>query len=152
MVVLLVLGVLLFVFLLAMPLVYAVVNPVVNVADDLATTAPYAKVDAALVELLGNTRGYELQVRAPGTFSLSYRRAPMWSLVLGLLTFPLGILIVLFARETLTLTFSATPTGTGTRVLVLGRAHQKLALATGTAVQVRLERLRAAADSPLPPL
>ena len=138
---LLVLGILL--VLVSVPVVLAISNPVVNVVDDMTTTTPYAEVDSELTKLLGNSRGYEIQMMAPGTYTLSYRRSPAWALVLGLLTFPIGILIVLFAREKLTLTFSATATESGTRLLVFGRAHEKLACATGGAIQLRLERLRA---------
>jgi hypothetical protein len=136
MVLLVVLGI---VFVLAaVPVVYAITNPVVNVADDLTTTTTYAEVDSELADLLCNTRGYDVQLIAPGTYALSYRRTPAWALVLGLLTLPLGILIVLLARERLTLTLSATPTESGTRLLVFGRVHEKLARATGAAVQRRL--------------
>ena len=133
--------------LVALPVVSAIRNPIVNVADDLKTTTPYAEVDSELAQLLGDTRGYEVQVVAPGTYALSYRRAPAWALVLGLLTFPIGILVVVFSREKLMLTFSATPIESGTRLLVFGRVHERFARATGTAIQVRLERLRAAAGS-----
>jgi hypothetical protein len=129
--------------LVSLPVVFAILNPVVNVVDDLTTTALYVEVDSELAQLLGNSRGYDIQMMAPGTYTLSYRRTPTWALVLGLLTFPIGILIVLFAREKLTLTLSATATESGTRLLVFGRVHEKLALATGAGIQLRLERLRA---------
>jgi hypothetical protein len=137
--------------LVALPITYAVTNPVVGVADDLTTTTPYVEVDSELATMLANTRGYEIQVLAAGTYALSYRRAPAWALVLGLLTFPFGILIILFSRERLTLTFSATAIGSGTRLLVFGRVHEKLARATGAAVQLRLDRLRAAPDDEAQP-
>lgn len=140
---LVVLGVLLLLALIAVPIVLDIRNPVVSVVDDLTTTVGYAEVDSELTKLLANSRGYDIQMMAPGTYSLSYRRSPGWALVLGLLTFPIGILIVLFAREKLTLTLSATATGSGTRLLVIGRVHEKLALATGSAIQLRLDGLRA---------
>lgn len=145
MVLLVVLGI--FFVLAAAAVVYAITNPVVNVADDLNTTTPYTEVDSELADLLGNTRGYDVQLMAPGTYALSYRRAPAWALVLGLLTFPVGILIVLLARERLTLTLSATATESGTRLLVFGRVHEKLARATGAAVQRRLAPAKGAAPS-----
>lgn len=145
MVFLVVLGVVLLLALVAVPIVLDIRNPVVSVVDDLTTTAPYAEVDAELMKLLGNSRGYDIQMMVPGTYTLSYRRSPGWALVLGLLTFPIGILIVLFAREKLTLTLSATATESGTRLLVIGRVHEKLALATGTAIQLRLDGWRAGA-------
>jgi len=141
MVLLIVLGVLL--VLVSLPIVFDIINPVVNVADDLSTTAHYAEVDSEVAQLLGNSRGYDIEMLTPGTYTLSYGRFPTWALVLGLLTFPIGILIVWFARERLTLTFSATATESGTRLLVFGRAHQKLALVTGAELQLRLDELRA---------
>lgn len=135
-----VLGVL---FVLAcLPVVFEIINPVVNVVDELMTTAPFSAVDSELTRLLGDSRGYDIQMMAPGTYNLSYRRSPAWALVLGLITFPIGVLLLLFARETLTLTFSATPTESGTRLLVFGRAHRKLATACGTALQLRVQRLQ----------
>jgi hypothetical protein len=131
--------------LVALPVVSAIRNPIVNVADDLSTTTPYTEVDSELAQLLGEARGYVVQLVAPGTYALSYRRAPAWALVVGLLTFPIGILIVVFSREKLTITFSATAIESGTRLLVFGRVHERLARATGTAVQARLEQLRPAA-------
>jgi hypothetical protein len=143
MVLLVVVGFVLLLALISVPILLDIRNPVVSVLDDLTTTAPYAEVDSELTKLLGNSRGYDIQTLGPGTYTLSYRRSPGWALVLGLLTFPIGILIVLFAREKLTLTLSATATESGTRLLVVGRVHEKLALATGTAVQLRLDGLRA---------
>jgi hypothetical protein len=53
--------------LVALPVVAAIRNPIVNVADDLNTATPYAEVDSELAQLLGGTRGYDVQLVAPGT-------------------------------------------------------------------------------------
>jgi hypothetical protein len=58
--------------------------------------------------------------------------------VLGVVTFPIGILIIFLAWETFVLTFSVTSLGAGSRVTVVGRAHEKVALAVGTAIERRL--------------
>jgi hypothetical protein len=144
-----VLGLLL--ILVTLPVVRAFTNPIVTVADDLDTTAPYADVDAALAKLVGGTRGYDVQMPVPGTYTLSHRRSPAWALVLGLVTFPAGILIIWLAREQLTLTLSATATDSGTRVLALGRVHRKLARTAGAAVTHRLARLEGTAADVVQP-
>jgi hypothetical protein len=139
--------------LIALPVVRSIMNPIVTVVDDRTSSRPYAEVDADIARLLGSTRGYDLRMMLPGTYTLSYRRTPGWALLLGVVTFPVGILIILLARETFVLTFSVTATEAGTRVTVVGRAHEKVALAVGAAIERRLgEPLAASAPRPGDPL
>ena len=132
---LVVLGIL--VVLVAIPVVRALSNPIVNVADELRTTQSYVEVDAEVAALLGRARGYDLRMAVPGTYSLSYRTTPAWALVLGVLTFPVGLLVIFLARETLTLTVSVTGLEPGARIVVVGRSHTKVAIAVGEALQKR---------------
>jgi hypothetical protein len=124
--------------LIALAVVRAIMNPIVTVVDDRTSVRPYSELDADVARLLGSTRGYDLRMVLPGTYTLSYRRTPWWALVLGVVTFPIGILIIFLARETFVLTFSITALGAGSRVTVVGRAHEKVALAVGTAIERRL--------------
>lgn len=137
-----------FLALIAVPVVRSFNNPVVTVADVTTSARPYDDVDADVARLLGSSKGYELQMVLPGTYTLSYRRTPGWALVLGVVTFPLGILIMLLARETLTLTISVTAAERGTRVTVVGQANQKLARAIGAAIERRLEWSPTASEPP----
>jgi hypothetical protein len=123
------------VVLLALPVVRAVTNPVVSVADHLTTAMPYDEADLAVVALLQSARGYDVALMAPGTYRLSYRRTPAWAIVLGILTFPLGIVLILLARETFTLTVSLVPAQAGTRVTVVGKAHRSVAEGVGEGLQ-----------------
>jgi hypothetical protein len=136
------------VLLIALAVVRSVMNPAVNVVDDQMSQRPYSEVDADVARLLGGTRGYDVRMVLPGTYTLSYRRTPAWALVLGVVTFPIGILIILLSRETFVLTFSVTATEAGTRVTVVGRAHEKVALAVGAAIERRL--VTPLASSPQP--
>jgi len=124
--------------LVTVPIVRAIMNPIVTVVDDRTSARPYAELDADVARLLGSTRGYDLRMVLPGTYTLSYRRTPGWALVLGVLTFPIGILVFFLARETFVLTFSVTALEAGSRVTVVGRAHEKVALAVGAAIERRL--------------
>jgi hypothetical protein len=126
------------VVLVAAQVVRSIMNPVVTVVDDRRSARPYAELDADVARLLGGTRGYDLRMVLPGTYTLSYRRTPGWALLLGLVTFPIGILIILLSRETFVLTFAVTATEAGSRVTVVGRAHEKVALAVGAAIERRL--------------
>ena len=123
--------------LVAVPIVRSSLNPVVTVVDELHTTAAYDAVDAEVAQLLGSTRGYELRMLLPGTYTLSYRRTPGWALVLGVVTFPIGLLVIILSRETLTITVSVTSSGDSTRITVVGQANRDVALAIGAALDRR---------------
>jgi hypothetical protein len=73
----------------------------------------------------------------PGTYTLSYRRTPGWALVLGVVTFPIGLLVIILSRETLTITVSVTSSGDSTRITVVGQANRDVALAIGAALDRR---------------
>jgi hypothetical protein len=83
----------------------------------------------------------------PGTYLMSYRRTPGWALVLGLLTFPLGVFVVLLCRETLTLTIAVTAGEAGTRVTMVGRAQANVVRAMGAALRRRLVVATSPADA-----
>jgi hypothetical protein len=123
--------------LVAVPIVRSSLNPVVTVVDELRTTAAYDAVDAEVAQLLGRTRGYELRMLLPGTYTLSYRRTPGWALVLGVVTFPIGLLVIILSRETLTITVSVTSSGDSTRITVVGQANRDVALSIGAALDRR---------------
>lgn len=120
------------------PTIYAWSNPIVNVVDELTSSTPYAVADTEVAQILGATRRLEFRMVLPGTYTLSYRHYPTYALVLGVLTFPLGLLLLFLVREILMLTVSVTEAGRGSRVTVVGRAHTKLALAVGETLSGRL--------------
>jgi hypothetical protein len=130
------LGVLL--VLVAIPMVRSITNPVVTVADHVTSATPYDDADVAVADLLQSARGYDLALLVPGTYQLCYRRTPAWAIALGILTFPIGILVFLLARETFTLTISLVRVEIGTRVTVVGKAHRNVAEGVGAGLQRRL--------------
>ncbi|MFZ2177735.1 MAG: hypothetical protein WAW17_27655, partial [Rhodococcus sp. (in: high G+C Gram-positive bacteria)] len=58
-------------------------------------TTSYADADSEVAQILGATRRLEFRMVLPGTYTLSYRHYPGYALVLGILTFPLGLLLLL---------------------------------------------------------
>jgi hypothetical protein len=110
-------------------------NPVVEVADELSSVMPLDQVQALIDGALAVLPGAQVLAVLPGTRTLSYRHHPRYSVLLGILTLPIGLLVLLLVRETLQLTVSATAQEGSTRVLVAGRAHKKLAAALGDALR-----------------
>ena len=109
----------------------SVTNPVVDVADELSSSLSPEAVASAVGETLAALPRTQLRLVLPATWTVSYRRHPRYAVLLGILTLPIGLLVLLLVRETLQLTVSVTRDDDHTRVLVVGRAHQKLALALG---------------------
>jgi hypothetical protein len=110
-------------------------NAVVEVADEMATGMSVTDVEALIGEALASIPSAQARPVLPGTWTLTYRRHPRYSVVLGVLTLPVGLLLLILVRETLLLTVSVTRAGERTRVVVVGRAHAKLAVALGESLQ-----------------
>ena len=71
----------------------------------------------------------------PGQVTLTSPWAPTWTVVLGILAFPVGLLLVLLLRQDLTLNIRFVEEGDGTLVQVAGRARKKVALLVGEAIE-----------------
>jgi hypothetical protein len=110
-------------------------NPVVDVADEMTTPMSSVEAEARIGEALAVVPGVTVRQVLPGTRTIVYRHPPRYSVLLGILTLPLGLLVLLFVRETLLLTVSVARVEGGTRILVAGRAHRKLSSALGEALQ-----------------
>jgi len=106
-------------------------NPVVEVADEMTTTMSVAQAESLIGEALAVVPRVQVCTVLPGTRTVSYRHHPRYAVALGILTLPVGLLVLLLVRETLLLTVSVTRDAGSTRVLVVGRAHKKPAVALG---------------------
>jgi hypothetical protein len=129
------LGIALVLLVIATSVALTSTNPVVDVADEMTAAMSPAEAEALVDRALAVIPAAQVSRVLPGTWTLSYRRHPRYSVVLGLLALPVGLLVLLFVRETLVLTVSVVPDETGTQVLVVGRAHRQLAAALGEALQ-----------------
>jgi hypothetical protein len=119
-------------------------NPIENVADELHSPLPFAEVDRRVAKVLDTTTRTGLRMVLPGTYTLSYRHTPGIAIVLGIMTFPIGLLMMFIMRRDLQLTISITSDGTGSLIRVVGRTHRKLAVTVGEAVSRNLDRAVAA--------
>jgi hypothetical protein len=121
--------------LLAVSVASYIGNPVLDVADELTTTLPAPEAESVVADVLTAVPYTERRSVLPGTWTVSYRHHPRYAVLLGILAFPVGLLVILFVRETLVLTVTITSDAGGSKVAVVGRAHQKLALALGDALK-----------------
>ena len=106
--------------------------------DTIVVGVPEAEVNSEVAVLLGTARRVEFRMTGQGGYQLAYTSYPGWSIALGVVLFPIGLLFVYLARERLTLNVTVTPDGDGTRLRVFGRVHKKLAESTGRALQIQL--------------
>lgn len=118
--------------------VRSVFNPILPVDDEIAVDRGPELVGPDVAALLGTARRIEFLMPGPGTYQLAYRTYPGWSIVLGIVLFPIGLLFVYFARERLVLTVTVVPRDSGSSVRVFGRAHKKLAESIGQALELQL--------------
>ncbi len=70
--------------------------------------------------------GYRVTAQSPQSVTMERRYLPGWGVVVGILTFPIGILIWAVYRRSATLTFSFVPDGQGTRVVITGEGEPNL--------------------------
>ncbi|MGY2874612.1 hypothetical protein ACVW00_001802 [Marmoricola sp. URHA0025 HA25] len=110
-------------------------NPVVDVADETTTARSADEVRAVVAGALADLRGVQVRMDLPGTWTVSYRHHPRYAVLLAILSLPVGLLVLLFVRETLLLTISVTGDSGSTRILVVGHAHKKLAESLGERIQ-----------------
>jgi hypothetical protein len=114
--------------------VLSIRNPIVAVADELASPRDPEDVQASAFAVLGAVAGTTLEQSAPGHLCVVLRRQPGWTLVLAVLLFPLGLLF-LFIHDNLRLdvTVSAAPSGSAVRVS--GRTRKRLAERVGAELE-----------------
>lgn len=135
-VVLLVLAV--FVYLVFANVRRAIRNPIVKVVDEFVSPQSLPVAESEVARLLGGAKKVDARLVGPGVYELSYRNYPLWTVLIAVVAFPIGLLALLLGREKLSLVVSLTASGGGTHVRVLGRVHRELATASGRALQVSL--------------
>lgn len=116
----------------------SVFNPILPVDDTLLVDLPADKVNEEVAILLGTARRVEFSMTGQGGYQLAYTSYPGWSIALGVITFPLGLLFIYLARERLALNLTVAAEDGHTRIRVFGRIHKKLAEATGRALEIQV--------------
>ena len=116
----------------------SVFNPILPVDDTIVVDLPVDKVNEEVAILLGTARRVEFSMTGQGGYQLAYTSYPGWSIALGVVTFPIGLLFIYLARERLALNLTVVAEEGHTRIRVFGRIHKKLAESTGRALQIQL--------------
>lgn len=106
-------------------------SQVVTVNDSMSLPERRSTVERGAFGSLGSIPGAVMSQTMPGQVTLTSKWAPTWTVVLGILAFPVGLLLVLLIRQDLTLNIRFVEDGDGTLVQVAGRARKKVALLVG---------------------
>ena len=104
---------------------------VVSVNDE--TRLPLGRADAERLSFgpLGSVPGSQMTQAGPGQVTLTSSWIPTWAFLIGILAFPLGLLLLLLVRESLLLHVRYLDVTGGTLVQVAGRTRRKTALEVG---------------------
>ena len=98
-------------------------------------------VDEVLAESFMRAGG-RLRAGGDGTWIHTVSRVPAWAIVIGVLTLPIGLLLIALVREHADLTLRVVPEGTGCRLRLVGRAPAS----TLISLESLVERLGPSAD------
>jgi hypothetical protein len=113
----------------------------VRVAREWDVDLPPAAVDDELVTTFAPATRGRLRRAGPDGWTRSVSRTPAWAIVLGLLTLPLGVLLLLLVREHADLHLRVRPEGTGSRLRAVGRARSADAAALDSSMDRVAARL-----------
>lgn len=108
---------------------------VVTVNDSVRLPERHSTVERDAFGPLGSIPGATMNQTMSGQVTLTSQWAPTWTFVVGILAFPVGLLLVLLIRQDLTLNIRFVEDGDGTLVQVAGRARKKVALLVGEAIE-----------------
>lgn len=119
--------------LLAVLIVIASVSSaIVTVNDEVTVPHDQATVERLAFVSLGSIPGVTMTQMFPGQVGLGTRWLPGWALLVGLLTLPLGLLVLFLVRNEAILYVRFLGDGdTTTTVPVAGRARKRVALRVG---------------------
>jgi hypothetical protein len=120
--------------LLGLALLICVVVVVIAAVDPWLTASQTLEVEGLTVAelekpvhgLLGRTRSSELTCTGTGTFVLVVRRTPAWAWIPALLTFPLGLLLLVLVKRSEALLVVLRDVEAGTEVRIIGRTKQSV--------------------------
>lgn len=107
-----------------------------RVDDEIVVPMPRETVQRRLFGPLGSLRASRLETASTGQWSVHSSYLPSWALVVAVLLFPVGLVVLLFARRRLVLHVRfLEEQGGGTRVQVAGRARRGVAWDVARAVE-----------------
>ncbi|GAA3834683.1 hypothetical protein [Nocardioides panacisoli] len=120
------------VLLVVLLVLVSVSSVVVTVNDEETLPLDQATVERLAFGRLGSISGVTMTQVFPGQVSLVSRWLPGWALLVGLLTFPVGLLVLFLVRNEAVLHVRFLDDGeTATTVQVAGRARKRVALDVG---------------------
>lgn len=108
---------------------------VVTVNDQLAIALPRGQVEQFAFGPISSIPGAAVTQAVPGQTTLVTKWTPTWAVVVGILAFPLGLLLLLLIRQDLVLHVRFVDSSGGTLVQVAGRSRRRTALAVGEALE-----------------
>lgn len=108
-------------------------SQVVVVNDDVVIAASQAEVERQSFGMLGSIPGATMTQSMPGQVVVTAKWTPSWVIVVAILSFPLGLLLLLLVRQDLVLNVRFAETSGGTLVQVTGKSRRKVAIAVGAA-------------------
>lgn len=106
-------------------------SSVVTVNDQVELPLDLATVERDAFGPLGAVRGASMSQSLPGQVTLTTSFIPTWAVLLGILAFPIGLLLLFLIRRELTLHVRYVEQGGGTLVQVAGKTRKNVALAVG---------------------
>ncbi|WP_370288654.1 hypothetical protein [Nocardioides sp.] len=119
-------------------------DPVVTVDDEMSIDGMSpAELDRRVFGRLGAVRRSQMGQVFPGHVALTSSSIPGWAILVGLLTFPVGLLLLLLIRQQLSLHVRVLPDGRGSLVQVAGKARKSVALEVGRIVSAEQTALPA---------
>lgn len=119
-------------------------DPVVTVDDQMSIDGMSpAELDRRVFGRLGAVLRSQMGQVFPGHVTLTSSSIPGWAVLVGLLTFPVGLLLLLLIRQQLSLHVRVLPDGRGSLVQVAGKARKSVALEVGRIVSAEQAALPA---------
>lgn len=107
-------------------------SAIVTVSDEVTVPQDQDTVERLAFGALGSIPGVTMTQMFPGQLGLASKWLPGWALLVGLLTLPLGLLVLFLVRSEAILYIRFLSDGdTTTTVQVAGRARKRVALRVG---------------------
>lgn len=106
-------------------------STVVSVNDDVAIRLPQAEVERRSFGALGSIPAATMTQSIPGQLTVTTKWPPSWVILVAILSFPIGLLLLLLVRQDLVLNVRFVETKEDTLVQVAGKSRRKVAIAVG---------------------
>lgn len=108
---------------------------VVTVNDQIEIAMDRDRVEQFAFGPLGSIQGAAVTQAVPGQMTLVSKWTPTWAVVIGILSFPVGLLLLLLIRQELVMHVRFLDNGGTTLVQVAGKSRKRVALAVGEALE-----------------